>query len=130
MQPEYFETRFKLGLPAEGLPDTFAIITAFQTTGQTWSDKRNQEATDQLQAALVKAGALLGSATGYSPRTGHAEPGFAASISFEQACDLGQHYQQDAIYFVTSGTLFVSHCDHRRALSRVTRFLERVDAPD
>lgn len=129
MQPDYFDTRFKLALPNEELPEEFAIVTAYHTTGQTWSDDRNQEATDQLQAELEKAGSLLGSATGYSPRTGHAEPGFAARLSFEQACDLGLRFDQDAIYFVSGRTLFVSLCDHRRALKPVTRLLERVDAP-
>lgn len=128
MQTDYFDTRFRLSLPNEELPEEFAIVTAYQTTGQTWSDERNQEATDQLQAELEKAGALLGSVTGYSPRTGHAEPGFAVMLSFEQACDLGLRYEQDALYFISGGTLFVSHCDHRRTLIPVTRFQDRVDA--
>ena len=59
--------------------------------------------------------------------TGHAEPGFAVIPSFEQACDLGLRYEQDAIYFVSGGTLFVSLCDHRHTLKPVSRFLERVD---
>ena len=130
MQPDYFETRFRLGLPVEPLPDQFAIVTAYQTTGEQWTLERNQEATQQLEQELRKLGALLGPATGYSPRTGHAEPSFAALLSFEQACDLGPRYHQDAIYSIRSGTLFVSHCDHRRAFNPVTRFLERVDAGD
>ena len=128
MQPDYFETRFKLGLPAEDLPDDFAIVTAFQTTGQQWPIERNQEATQKLQTELEQNGELLGTVTGYSPRTGHAELGFAARLSFEQACDLGLRYEQDAIYFVSGGTLFVSLCDHRRTLKSVTRFQDRVDA--
>ena len=128
MQPDYFETRFKLGLPAEDLPDDFAIVTAFQTTGQQWPIERNQEASQKLQTELEQNGGLLGTVTGYSPRTGHAELGFAARLSFEQACDLGLRYEQDAIYFVSGGTLFVSLCDHRRALKSVTRFQDRVDA--
>ena len=128
MNPEYFETRFKLGLPAGDLPDNFAIVTAYQTTGKSWSIERNQEATLKLQTELKQGGGLLGTVTGYSPRTGHAEPGFAARLSFEQACDLGLRYEQDAIYFVSGGKLFVSLCDHRRDLKPVTRFLERMDA--
>ena len=127
MHPEYFETRFKLGLPPEDLPDDFAIVTAFQTTGKQWPIERNQEATQKLQTELEHNGGLLGTVTGYSPRTGHAEPGFAARLSFEQACDLGLRYEQDAIYFVSGGTLFVSLCDHRRTLKPVTRLLDRVD---
>jgi len=75
MYPEYFETRFKLGLPTADLPAAFAIVTAYQTTGKEWSFERNQEATHQLQAELEQQGSLLGIVTGYSPRTGHAEPG-------------------------------------------------------
>ena len=130
MQPDYFETRFQLGLPAESLPEHFAIITAYQPTGTKWPDERNEEANLRLKQELEQQEVLLGNATGYSPRTGHAEPGFAARLSFEQACDLGLRYEQDAIYFISSGTLFVSHCDNRRALKPVARFQERVDAPD
>jgi hypothetical protein len=128
MQTNYFDTHFKLDLPNEELPEEFGIVTAYQTTGKTWSEERNQQATDKLQAELKMGGELLGTATGYSPRTGHAEPGFAALLSFEQACDLGLRYEQDAIYFISGGTLFVSHCDHRRALKPVSRFQDRVDA--
>ncbi len=128
MHPEYFETRFKLGLPVGDLPDDFAIVTAYQTTGKEWPIERNHEATQKLQAELEQGDGLLGTVTGYSPRTGHTEPGFAALLSFEQACDLGLRYEQDAIYFVSGGTLFASLCDHRRDLKPVTRFLERVDA--
>lgn len=59
--------------------------------------------------------------------TQHAEPGFTAAISFEEACKVGVRFKQDAIYFVSSGTLFVSHCDHRRSLKPVTQFSKRVD---
>ena len=90
--------------------------------------ERNQEAARQLQTELEHDRRLLGSVTGYSPRTGHAEPGFVALLTFEHACDFRIRYEQDTIYFVSSGTLFVSYGDHRRALNPVTRFLDRLDA--
>ena len=130
MQLDYFETRFKIEPPVDRLPDQFAILTAYQTTGEQWTLERNQEATMRLEDELQKLGVLLGPVIGYSPRTGHAEPGFVALLSFEQACNLGQRYQQDAVYFIRSGMLFVSHCDHRRAFNPVTQFLERVDVAD
>jgi hypothetical protein len=40
MYLEYFETRFKLSLPVADLPDDFAIVTAYQTTGKEWSFER------------------------------------------------------------------------------------------
>jgi hypothetical protein len=67
MHPAYFETRFKLGLPAGDLPDDFAIVTAYQTAGKEWPIERNQEARKMLQAELEQGGVLVGTMTGYSP---------------------------------------------------------------
>jgi hypothetical protein len=63
-----------------------------------------------------------------SPITQHAEPGYAAALEFEEACKIGARFKQDAIYYVSSGTLFVSHCDHRRGLKPITKFSKRVDS--
>lgn len=127
MSPVYFDTRFKLDLPLSELPEEFAIITAHATTGETWTTEENQTASESLRAELAGGGHLLGTITGYSPVTQHAEPGFTASLSFEEACKVGVRFKQDAIYFASSGTLFVSHCDHRRSLKPITQFLKRVD---
>ena len=127
MPPFYRQTRFKPDDLPTSLPCTFAIITAFATTGETWTDSENQAANAALRAELDSMDRLLGSLTGYSPDTGHAEPGFAASLPFDEACDLGLKFKQDAIYYVESGILHVSYCDHRRRLEPVGTFLERLD---
>ncbi|MCB1279276.1 DUF3293 domain-containing protein [Prosthecobacter sp.] len=127
MTPVYFDTRFKLGLPLSELPDSFAIITAYATTGEVWTGEDNHAASDALRAELEQGGKLIGTITGYSPATQHAEPGYAAALEFEEACKMGVRFKQDAIYFVSSGTLFVSHCDHRRSLKPVAQFAKRVD---
>ena len=128
MPPAYFDTRFKLGLPFVELPDSFAIITAYATTGEVWTPEDNHTANEALRAELDKGGQLIGTITGYSPVTQHAEPGYAAALEFEDACKIGARFKQDAIYFVSSGTLFVSHCDHRRNLTPITQFSKRVDS--
>jgi hypothetical protein len=127
MPPFYYQTRFQPDALPSPLPDTFAIITACATTGETWTDSENEAANAALWAELDSMDRLLGSLTGYSPDTGHAEPGFAASLPFEAACDLGLKFKQDAIYYVDSGTLHVSYCDHRRRLEQVAAFLDRLD---
>jgi hypothetical protein len=127
MSPAYFDTRFKLGLPLFELPESFAIITAYATTGETWTEEENQAANETLRSELAGGGHLIGTITGYSPLTHHAEPGYAAALEFEAACKIGVRFKQDAIYFVSSGTLFVSHCDHRRSLKPITQFSKRVD---
>jgi hypothetical protein len=128
MPPAYFDTRFKLGLPLPELPDSFAIITAYAATGEVWTPEDNQTANEALRAELEREGQLIGAITGYSPVTQHAEPGYAAALEFEEACKIGARFKQDAIYFVSSGTLFVSHCDHRRSLKPITQFSKRVDS--
>jgi hypothetical protein len=129
MPPFYYQTRFKPEDLPNSLPGTFAIITACATTGETWTDSKIEAANAALRADLERSDHLLGSLTGYSPVTGHAEPGFAASLPYEEACELGLKFKQDAIYYVESGTLHVSYCDHRRRLEPVSTFLERLDPP-
>ena len=127
MPPFYYQTRFlPNGLPMP-LPGTFAIITACATTGETWTDSENAAANAALRADLEMSDRLLGSLTGYSPVTGHAKPGFAASLPFEEACDLGLQFKQDDNYYVDTGILHVSYCDQRRRLEPVGTFLERLD---
>jgi hypothetical protein len=128
MTPIYFDTRFKLSLPLAELPDSFAIISAYATTGEVWTAEDNNAASEALCAELDKGGHLIGTITGYSPVTQHAEPGFAAALEFEEACKIGARFKQDASYFVSSGTLFVSHCDHRRNLKPISQFSKRVDS--
>ena len=127
MTPAYFDTRFKLGLPLSELPESFAIITAHATTGEVWTAEDNTAANEALRAELERKGKLLGTITGYSPITQHAEPGYAAALEFEEACNIGVWFKQDAIYYVSSSTLFVSYCDHRRSLKPITQFSKRAD---
>ena len=54
-------------------------------------------------------------------------PPYAAALEFEEACKIGARFKQDAIFYVSSGTLFVSHCDHRRSLKPITQFAKRAD---
>ena len=74
MPPAYFDTRFKLGLPLAELPESFAIITAHATTGEVWTAEDNNAANETLRAELERGGQLIGTITGYSPITQHAEP--------------------------------------------------------
>lgn len=58
--PEYLLTRFTL-LPQspeciDGLPESFAIISAYATTGESWSEEKNKAADARLFHALMKTG--------------------------------------------------------------------------
>ena len=127
MHAAYFETRFKTAELVDTWPGSFAIITAHATTGEHWSPAENADADAQLEQALRLRNVRCFRLTGYSPTTGHEEPGWACELSFDDACDLGALFRQDAIYLVTSGALSVTYCDERRCCVPVGIFLERLD---
>jgi hypothetical protein len=126
INPVYFETHFKRQKSWEDWPHKFAIITAYATTGEAWTDSENEAADKKLEAELRQQGSWLQRLTGYSPVTGHAEPGWAVDLSFEAACDLGGRFRQDALYYVVGDVLYVSFCDQRRAQVLVGLFRSRV----
>jgi len=125
MNPAYFETLFAVDVVPDW-PEAFAVITAHATTGEVWSDEDNREADARLEAELRRRGGWYWRITGYSPHTGHAEPGWAAALDFGEACDLGQQFRQDALYYVRGDELYVSHCDGRRQWIRVGDFRGRL----
>ena len=127
MEPAYFETRFLVEEPVAHWPDEFAIITAYATTGETWTREENEAADHRLHAALSERSDWLIRITGYSPATGHGEPGWAAALPFDAACDLGLEFEQDAIYYVAGDDLSVTYCDERRNPVAVGGFRERID---
>src|SRR5207248_2109075 len=101
MQTAYFETHFASEEECGSWPRQFAIITAYATTGEKWTKIECETADKALELELRRGNRWLRRITGYSPITGHAEPGWAVDIAFEAACDLGLRFRQDAIYFVT-----------------------------
>jgi hypothetical protein len=126
MTPDYFETCFRLEAPVPHWPDEFVIVSAYHTTGEQWPDEVNRAADQRLEQELKQHFDWLVRITGYSPTTGHAEPGWAFVMPFSAACDMGLHYKQDAIYHVKGDVLSVSYCDARRALVPVGEFRARL----
>lgn len=130
MHPEYFQVRFRTPRPMEPWPRRFVILTAYATTGTSWTDQENLDADRRLEEALRSRLGEEGEPrriTGFSPATGHAEPGWAVPLPFDEACDLGERFLQDALYVVRDDRLFVSYCDERRALVPVGFFRERME---
>jgi len=122
MNPIYLETRFKRDFEndpsfdmTETLPDQFAIITAYATTGEEWSDVKNSQEDERLKEYLQSRFSCVKRITGYSPSTGHAEPGWLVNCSFDEGCDIGLFFKQDAIYWGEGGNLFVSYCGAQRS---------------
>lgn len=128
MNEVYKQTRFRTHVLPNQWPSQFAIITAYATTGQSWADDQNQAANSRLFEELSRNGYWIHPVTGFDPKTGHAEPSWAVTVDFEQACDIGERFLQDAIYYVRDNCLFVSYCKPgSRELVPVDDFIARLD---
>lgn len=130
LHPAYFETFFEQAEDWDISPANFAIITAYSTTGVSWTARRNEAADMKLEHTLRQREKWMHRLTGYSPRTWHAEPGWAVEMDFDTACDIGRMFLQDAIYYVDSDTLYVSLCGDERQKVEVGKFSNRVHGPD
>jgi len=126
LSPFYFETHFSHSDEINHWPDQFAIITAYATTGEVWTDEQNTQADLKLAEKLGGLSDWLIRLTGYSPDTHHKEEGWAVCIDWDKACDIGLEFKQDAIYYVSKNTLTVSYCDERREHVQVGEFSERT----
>ena len=127
MNPIYAKTRFRGGISQTDRPDTFAILTAFATTGEVWSEERNRDANAKLQRSLESIPCWMIDATGYSPEDGHAEPGWAADLPLEIALQIGREFLQDAIFWVADGELFVVGCAAESQPRSLGEFEARLD---
>lgn len=128
MHPAYFETRFRPESALGRLPNSFAIVSAYATTGQTWTDERNRLADVSLQARLIQMEIPFHRIVGYSPRTMHAEPSWLIEVDEMTALAIGLAYFQDAIYVVEADALWVVQCADPTVRSYVGAFRDRLDA--
>jgi hypothetical protein len=95
---------------------------------EEWAADQNADADVRLETQLLERGEWMCRITGYSPTDSHAEPGWAVEMAWQEACDIGAAFRQDAIYFVTGDHLWVSFCDVRRALVSVGSFRNRLNS--
>ncbi len=127
LHPAYFAIAFCTDAPVLEWPAAFVIISAFATTGETWSAERNADADERLHAELLRKGLAPIRIIGYDPTTGHAEPGWAVEMIVEDALDIGCAYLQDAIFAVNEDALFVYRCAEPRECVRVGDFRVRTN---
>ena len=126
MHHAYLETHFISRDGLDGWPQQFVILTAYATTGETWTDEENEAADHRLESELRGTGGWKRRVTGYSPTTPHCEPGWAVAMDWEEACDVGVRFLQDAIYVIRGDALAVTYCDGRRELVPVGSFMDRL----
>jgi hypothetical protein len=123
----YFDVRFRPDTPVTAWPAEFVLVTGYATTGEEWPEERNIAANAQLHAELVAMGRWHVGVTGYSPATGHAEPGFAVEMTAADGEAVGRRYAQDAIYVVRGDALSVRYCADGREEDVEGGWLARVE---
>lgn len=126
MHPDYFRTRFRVDLTSVDWPDNFAIISAYATTGENWEASRNNAADRALEEELREKSVWIARIVGYSPDTGHEEPSWAANLSLDIGCALGERFKQDAIYYVVGDKLSVVKCNGTES-AEVGSFREKIN---
>lgn len=114
--PAYYQTLFVVEAWTDEWPTNFLIVTAYATTGETWSAGRNDQADQALAARIESLGVWKRRITGTSPDGQHAEPGWALDVPLDAGRRLGREFLQDAVYFVRENMLHVASClDDREA---------------
>ncbi len=126
LHPAYFAIAFRTEAPVAAWPASFIILTAYATTGETWSPERNTEADQRLHAELLRRGCIPIRITGFDPVTQHAEPGWAVELPQAEALEMGRCYLQDAIFHVVGDELSVCSCAPEGRCAAVGSFTDRL----
>lgn len=124
--PLYASTHFRVKSLPPRWPPEFVIIAAYATTGQAWSDTDNAEADQNLTAELASLDLWSLRITGYSPDTGHAEPGWAVELPSEEGRRIGRRFNQDAIFVVRADALGYVSCKGHGKVTWLGAFRERL----
>ena len=138
-EEEYKSTVFEYqDFPADW-PKCFAILTAYATTGETWTDAQNKDADQKLEAELRKAGYRLHRISGYSKDLKTHEEGWAVVMDLKPAWELAVKYKQVALFYYQNDELLLvyalgySRCDEavvkvpRPVSAKTSPFLDRKD---
>ncbi|AJI52539.1 DUF3293 domain-containing protein [Francisella philomiragia] len=124
----YFTTKFEVPILPSRYPNQFAIITAYNPFNQLLENHENIARNQILKNQLEKSYDWVYEINGFDKSSKHKENGFMFDAkSLDEACDLGEEFSQDAIYYVIDDTLYVSKCEKsKRYLTKVGDFQSRI----
>lgn len=109
--PLYREACFRSPVPLSELPQNFGIVTACNPFGQVITNEANQERTRRLHERLDSLGCQHFPVTGGDREGQHLEPGFGiAGLNRESIIRLGAEFEQDAVFWISDGTLHLVPC--------------------
>ncbi|MFY7818462.1 MAG: DUF3293 domain-containing protein [Akkermansiaceae bacterium] len=128
MNPEYLHVLFRAQMPESVITTSFGVITACNPDGKNQTDGDNQIATESLQRALQEEGLVHFPVIGGSPDFTHQEAGFGVIWnSSNEAVAWGRKFQQEAIFWVEKGIVYLISCAGQNSL-RVGKWDDLCDA--
>lgn len=89
---------------------SFAIITAYNPLGNICTQSVNQGLNKRLQADAEQLKVPHRKLWGCSPELDYSESSWAIMTDKETAINLAKKYQQNAIYWVEKGQIFLIPC--------------------
>ncbi len=123
-EEEYKSTVFEYHNFPKDWPNSFAILTAYATTGETWTPEQNIEADRQLEAELKKGGYRIHRISGYSKDLDTHEEGWAVVMDLKTAWDLAVKYKQVALFYYHEDELLLVYS---KDISRHDEAIVKVD---
>lgn len=93
-----------------GLSERYAIITACNPKGEFLSGCENLARDYQLQRFITKQNANCRCVYGCSPDLTYREKSWMVNFDKQQAIEVGKAFEQNAIYWVEDGLLFLTPC--------------------
>jgi len=129
----YISTVFEYKDFPKDWPKDFAILTAYATTGETWTDAQNKEADQKLEDELRKAGYRLHRISGYSKELDTHEEGWAVAMPLQVAWELAIKYKQVALFYYRNDELLLVYAlnfsKYDEAIVKVPRPLDVKSTP-
>jgi hypothetical protein len=122
----YRQACFRLDSPPQDLPDAFGIVTACNPRGVPADGATNRRLDAELGARLTEAGIAHFRIIGGSRDGSHAEPGYGCLVDRTRAVQLGRERNQEAVFWVEGGELFLIPCAGLGDPELLGSFRERV----
>jgi hypothetical protein len=123
MNPAYDNTVFLLSEVPTVWPNNFAIITGHNPMDQKLTDseniRRNQQLAEWAEPKIYIK--LIGS----SPDRTHQEASFALKCSLKEGIEIGEQFNQRAIFYVRNGNLELVECNSGKN-KQLGKFIERL----
>ena len=125
LNPHYLKTVFKVETILSVWPAQFAVITAHNPEGISYSPADNHKFDNGLSASLEQKKLSHFRVIGASPDFTHAEAGFAVVVNVQTALELAKCWKQEAIYWIEDGMLSVISQDGSQRIA-LGKWISRI----